>query len=77
MVNPLPIQQKNILSVKFLKTQTVEFTQEDEYLRAPVYGVISKIYAKDFCEAFALSNKRAVSVEMTVVTPEDDEHKVL
>ena len=79
MVNGEPTTHtaKEYIVGQIPQNQTVEFVQEGEYLRAYVYSVISKIYAKDFCEAFALTNKRAVSVEMKVVIPEDDEHKVL
>lgn len=57
--------------------QKVEFAEdEDGYLRAYVDAVISKFYAKDFVNMFERDNKRAVSVEMQVATPEDDEHKV-
>ena len=58
--------------------QQVEFVYDnDGYLRAYVEGVISKVYATDFCTMFVNDNERAVSVEMTVETPEDDEYEVL
>ena len=45
--------------------QEVEFVEdEDGYLRAYVDVVISKIYAKNFCEMFERNNNRSVSVEM-------------
>lgn len=59
------------------ENQDVEFEYDDDgYLRAYVDTVISKIYAKDFCKIFENDNKRNVSVEMKVVTPEDDEQQV-
>ena len=59
------------------ENQEVEFEYDDDgYLRAYVDTVISKIYAKDFCKIFENDNKRNVSVEMKVVTPEDDEQQV-
>lgn len=63
---------------KIPKDQSVEFIYDkDGYLRAYVDTVISKIYAKDFCEAFALDANRAVSVEMKVSTAENDEDEVV
>lgn len=60
------------------ENQDVEFVYDDDgYLRAYVEAVISKIYAKDYCQLFEDENKRSVSVEMWVDTPEDDEHDVL
>lgn len=59
------------------KEQDVEFVYDDDgYLRAYVDVVISKIYAKDFCEIFEQENNRAVSVEMRVLSNEDDENLV-
>lgn len=59
------------------KEQDVEFVYDDDgYLRAYVDVVISKIYAKDFCEIFEKENNRAVSVEMRVLSNEDDENLV-
>lgn len=56
------------------KEQDVEFVYDDDgYLRAYVDVVISKIYAKDFCKIFEEENNRAVSVEMRVLSNEDDE----
>ena len=56
------------------KEQDVEFVYDDGgYLRAYVDVVISKIYAKDFCKIFEEENNRAVSVEMRVLSNEDDE----
>lgn len=49
--------------------QEVEFVEDaDGYIRAYVIAIISKIYAKDFCEIFVNSNERAVSVEMKIAT---------
>lgn len=51
------------------RDQEVEFVyDEDGYLGAYVDAVISKIYAKDFCNMFEDDNKRAVSVEMKIAT---------
>ena len=59
------------------KEQDVEFVYDDNgYLRAYVDVVISKIYAKDFCKIFEEENNRAVSVEMRVLSNEDDESLV-
>lgn len=54
--------------------QEVEFIEdEDGYLRAYVDVVISKIYAKNFCEMFERNNNRSVSVEMMTWGTEEDE----
>ena len=59
------------------KEQDVEFVYDDDgYLRAYVDVVVSKIYAKDFCKIFEEENNRAVSVEMRVLSNEDDENLV-
>lgn len=59
------------------ETQDIEFVEdEDGYLRAYAQAIISKRYAKDYCAIFANDNNRAVSVEMTVTTLEDDENTV-
>lgn len=58
--------------------QEVEFVKdEDGYIRAYVDVVISKIYARDFCNIFENDNNRAVSVEMTCEMDEEDEDLVL
>ena len=63
---------------KIPKDQSIEFVyDENRYLRAYVDTVISKIYAKDFCEAFAVDTSRAVSVEMKVEVSESDENEVI
>lgn len=58
--------------------QDIEFIRDkDGYLRAYVDTVISKIYAKDFCDVFNdYNNSRAVSVEMKVLSDNDDENLV-
>ena len=49
--------------------QEIEFVKDDdEYLRAYALDVISKIYAKDYCDIFENDNERAVSVEMKIET---------
>lgn len=54
--------------------QEVEFVKdEDGYLRAYVDVVISKIYAKNFCEMFERNNNRSVSVEMITWGTEENE----
>ena len=63
---------------KIPKDQSIEFVyDENGHLRAYVDTVISKIYAKDFCEAFAVDTSRAVSVEMKVEVLESDENEVI
>ena len=58
--------------------QEVEFIKgKDGYVRAYVDVVISKIYAKDFCNIFEYDNNRAVSVEMICQMDEEDEFLVL
>lgn len=58
--------------------QEVEFVEdEDGYTRACADVVVSKIYAKDFCNIFENDNNRAVSVEMTCEMDEEDEDLVL
>ena len=58
--------------------QEVEFVKdEDGYTRAYADVVVSKIYAKDFCNIFENDNNRAVSVEMTCEMDEEDEDLVL
>ena len=49
--------------------QEIEFVKDDdEYLRAYALAVISKVYAKDYCDIFEDDNERAVSVEMKIET---------
>lgn len=53
----------------FPKDQEVEFVEDDDgYLRAYATAVISKMYAKKYCDIFVDDNERAVSVEMKVQT---------
>ena len=63
---------------QFPREQEVEFIQDDDgYLRAYADAVISKIYAQEYCAIFERDNERAVSVEMRIVTEEDDDSEVL
>ena len=56
----------------FPKDQEIEFVEDDEgYLRAYATAVISKLYAKKYCDIFVDDNERAVSVEMKVKTEND------
>lgn len=56
------------------KEQSVDFFYDDEgYLRAAVDVVISKIYAKDFCNVFENDNKRSVSMEAIIYSSDEDE----
>ena len=49
--------------------QEIEFVKDDDdYLRAYALAVISKVYAKDYCDIFENDNERAVSVEMKIET---------
>ena len=58
----------------FPKDQEIEFVEdEDGYLRAYATAVISKLYAKKYCDIFVEDNERAVSVEMTVITENDED----
>ena len=69
---------KQVIVGRVPENQSVEFVEdEDGYLRAYVDTIISKVYAKDYCAMFDGDNERAVSVEMGVETPEDNENKVL
>ena len=53
----------------FPKDQEIEFVEDDDgYLRAYATAVISKLYAKKYCDIFVDDNERAVSVEMKVQT---------
>lgn len=53
--------------------QEVVFEEiEDGYIRAYVDAVISKVYASDFCEVFEDDNHRNVSVEMMVVSENEN-----
>lgn len=59
------------------KEQQIEFVQEGEYLRASCLAVISKVYAEEFCDILERDGEKSVSVEMAVITPEDDDGDVL
>lgn len=61
------------------ETQDIKFTRNNEgYLRANCVGIISKIYAQDFCEVFMDTNtKRSVSVEMLTAGEEFDQNKLI
>ncbi len=64
----------------FPKDQEIEFVEDEEgYVRAYATAVISKIYAKDYCEMFDGDNERAVSIEMMCNTEngKDMDDKVL
>ena len=53
----------------FPKDQEIEFVEDDDgYLRAYATAVISKMYAKKYCDMFVDDNERAVSVEIKVQT---------
>ena len=57
--------------------QKVEFIEENGVTKAYAYAVISKMYGKDFNAIFEEDNFRNTSVEMSVVTENDeDEGKV-
>lgn len=60
----------------FPKDQEVEFSEDDDgYLRAYANAVISKRYAKDFCDMFnECDDTRPVSIEATFEMSEDDEN---
>lgn len=58
----------------FPKEQEIEFVEDDDgYLRAYATAVISKMYAKKYCDMFVDDNERAVSVEMSVETENGDD----
>ena len=58
----------------FPKEQEIEFVEDgDGYLRAYATAVISKTYAKKYCDMFVDDNERAVSVEMKVETENGDD----
>ena len=57
--------------------QKVEFVEENGVTKAYAYAVISKMYGKDFNAIFEEDNFRNTSVEMSVITENDeDEGKV-
>lgn len=58
------------------KDQEIEFVEDDDgYLRAYCDAIISKRYAKDFCEIFEKDNNRAVSIEARFEMSDDDNAK--
>ena len=58
----------------FPKDQEIEFVEDDDgYLRAYATAVISKMYAKKYCDMFVDDNERAVSVEMKVQTENNED----
>lgn len=58
----------------FPKEQEVEFVEDDDgYLRAYATAVISKLYAKKYCDIFEKDNNRSVSVEMRVLTEHEED----
>lgn len=61
------------------ETQDIKFTRNNNgYLRANCVGIISKIYAQDFCEVFMNTNtKRSVSVEMLTTGEEFNQNKLV
>lgn len=65
----------------FLPNEDIEFEEVEKdgmkIVKAWAYAVLSKRYATTAYEMFVQDNHRATSIEMTVETPEDDEHKVL
>lgn len=65
----------------FLPNEEIEFeeveTDDGKIVKAWAYAVLSKQYAKSAYDMFVMDNHRATSIEMTVMTDEDDENKVL
>lgn len=65
----------------FLPNEDIEFEEVEKdgmkIVKAWAYAVLSKRYASAAYEMFVQDNHRATSIEMTVETPEDDEHEVL
>lgn len=65
----------------FLPNEEIEFeevdTDEGKVVKAWAYAVLSKQYAKSAYEMFINDNHRATSIEMTVLTDEEDENKVI
>lgn len=58
----------------FPKDQEIEFVEDDDgYLRAYATAVISKLYAKKYCDIFGKDNNRAVSVEMKVQSENNED----
>lgn len=65
----------------FLPNEDIEFEEIEKdgmkIVKAWAYAVLSKRYASAAYDMFVKDNHRATSIEMTVETPEDDEHEVL
>lgn len=65
----------------FLPNEDIEFEEVEKdgmkIVKAWAYAVLSKRYANAAYNLFVQDNHRATSIEMTVETPEDDEHEVL
>ena len=65
----------------FLPNEDIEFEEVEKdgmkIVKAWAYAVLSKRYASAAYEMFVQDNHRATSIEMTVETPEDNEHEVL
>lgn len=58
----------------FPKEQEIDFVEDDDgYLRAYATAVISKLYAKKYCDIFEKDNNRAVSVEMKVQSENNED----
>lgn len=58
-------------------TQDIEFVEDNDILKAYAYAVVSKRYGQQLNDIFEFDNLRNASVEMTVETIGDDEHKVV
>lgn len=65
----------------FLPNEDIEFEEVEKdgmkIVKAWAYAVLSKRYANAAYNMFVQDNHRATSIEMTVETPEDNEHEVL
>ena len=65
----------------FPREQEIVFEKVEEngstIVKAKAYCVISKMYGKEFNDIFSYNNLRNTSVEMTVETEDDNEHKVV
>lgn len=65
----------------FLPNEPIEFEEVEKngtkIVKAWAYAVLSKRYANAAYNMFVQDNHRATSIEMTVETPEYDEHEVL
>lgn len=53
--------------------QSIKFVEKDGCTRATCFGVISKVYAKDFCQMFNEQNtNKSVSIEFKAITANND-----